>query len=380
MATLYIHIGTPKTGTTAIQNFLQFNEKELKRNGISHPQITAEGIGEEFISFRNARFLAYHSFKEGEEKAQVEERIYREGFKIIEKEAKTSEKIVITDEVLWLRQNERENFWQKVKNDADQAGCEVKVIVYLRRQDLYIQAVWNQAVKCMTRLDQPFEYFLKKGAKKKNLDYYKTLNEIAGQIGKENVIVRVYEKKLFLQSGGIYQDFLEAMGEPMRQEYHLPKEDFNEKLDGNFIEIKRIVNQIAEYREMPGDFMYQPILRANKLKQSEKVSFFSYQEQAEFLKKYEKSNQLVAEKFLGRADGELFKEPLERLPKWEINSDTMYQDIILFFAEVALEQQIQIDELNREVRLLEWEMHNPVVHVVKLIKKIYEKIHERIAG
>lgn len=380
MVTLYIHIGTPKTGSTAIQNFLQQNEGELKKNGILHPHIEAEGMGEEFVSFRNGRFLAYHSHKAGDEKRQTEDRIYRQGFHSIEKAARVSEKIVITDETIWLRQNEKKNFWKNVKDDAKQAGCEVKVIVYLRRQDLYIQAVWNQAIKCMTRLDQPFQYFLGKGAKKKNLDYYKTLSEMAEYVGKDNIIVRVYEKKMFLQSGGIYQDFLEAMGEPMRQEYQLPKEDFNERLDGNFVEIKRIVNQITEYRQMPEDFMYQPILWANKLKQPEKASFFSYEEQVDFLKSYEKSNQLVAQEFLGRADGKLFTEPLERLPKWEINPDTMYQDIILFFGEVSLRQQRQIDELSREVHRLEWEMHNPIVHMAMLFKKIYNKICERIAG
>ncbi len=377
MTTLYIHIGTPKTGTTAIQNFLLLNEKQLESNGILHPHIEAEGIGEEFVSFRNARFLAYHSSKNGEEKEKIEDRIYTEGFNIIKKAALKSKKIVITDEVIWLRQNETENFWQKVKRDANAAGCEIKVIVYLRRQDLYIQAVWNQAVKRMTRLDQTFQYFLKKGAKKKNLDYYKSLNEIAEQIGKENVIVRVYEKKMLLQSEGIYRDFLEAIEEPMCREYQIPKEDFNERLDGNYVEIKRLINQIPEYKQMPLDFMYQPILMANKLKKPEKASFFSSEEQEEFIKKYEESNRRVAEEFLGRRDGKLFAEPFEKLPQWEINADTMYQDIILFYGELAVEQQRQIDDLKHEVSRLEWEMHNPFVHIVMLTKKVIIKICEK---
>ena len=33
MSTLYLHIGTPKTGTTAIQFFLMNNQELLKSNG-----------------------------------------------------------------------------------------------------------------------------------------------------------------------------------------------------------------------------------------------------------------------------------------------------------------------------------------------------------
>ena len=34
MPTLYLHIGTPKTGTTALQNFLPANEEVLEQHGI----------------------------------------------------------------------------------------------------------------------------------------------------------------------------------------------------------------------------------------------------------------------------------------------------------------------------------------------------------
>ncbi len=36
--TLYIHIGLPKTGTSAIQEFLTLNRKELLNHGILYPE------------------------------------------------------------------------------------------------------------------------------------------------------------------------------------------------------------------------------------------------------------------------------------------------------------------------------------------------------
>lgn len=166
----------------------------------------------------------------------------------------------------------------------------------------------------------------------------------------------------------------------MRSEYQIPEKIFNERLDGNFLEIKRILNQIPEYKQMPKDFFYQPVFDAYKLKQPEKTSYFPYDKQVEFLKKYEESNRRTAEEFLGRADGKLFAEPLEKLPQWKINHDTMYQDIILFYANLALNQQKQIDEyeklaLNQQKQIdgLDYAVRHPFAHMAALIKKFCTK-------
>ena len=107
------------------------------------------------------------------------------------------------------------------------------------------------------------------------------------------------------------------------------------------------------------------------MKRNEKrVSYFSYEEQVKFLRQYEESNRRVAKEFLGREDGVLFTEPIEELPKWEVNMDTMYKDIILLFAEIVADQQRQLNDLS-------WELHNPVVHFKKMGKKMQYKIKER---
>ena len=410
MATLYIHIGTPKTGTTAIQNFLLLNEELLERKGIAHPRVEVEGMREKFKSRRNGNFLVFNSPLTGEEKKRQEQQVYQTGFQAVKRAAEASEKVVVTDESIWLRQNIREDFWQRIAEDAKNAGCQVKVIVYLRRQDLYIQALWNQAIKLMTRLDQTFPQYLESDLSKRNyLDYYEKLSNIAQCIGKENLIVRVYEKDIFLNSGGIYQDFLEAVGESMSQEYQIPEKSPNERLEGNYIEIKRIINRIPEYKKMPLDDMYDPMIMASNLRKPEKVSYFSYEEQIDFLKKYEASNRRVAEEFLGRLDGVLFTEPIEKLPQWKIDDTIMYQDIILFYAELAFKQKKETEDLNRKLsqtsqklgqmnqkleqldkklthmekeksklsqkcKALEREVHNPVVHCSVLFQKIKKKI------
>lgn len=40
---IILHIGTPKTGTTAIQRFLIENESLLQQNGYSYPRLPGKG-------------------------------------------------------------------------------------------------------------------------------------------------------------------------------------------------------------------------------------------------------------------------------------------------------------------------------------------------
>ena len=76
MKTVYLHIGMPKTGTTALQMFLPLNEEALSQNGFSYPLMPFEfeNIGKR----RNAHFLTLWENKEDMPE-------WTEGFKIVEK-------------------------------------------------------------------------------------------------------------------------------------------------------------------------------------------------------------------------------------------------------------------------------------------------------
>jgi len=366
MATLYIHIGTPKTGTSSIQNFLVLNEETMKKHGICHPRMELDFPKEKYKSRRNGHFLVYRSENTGMQKKYEEENIYQNGFEIIKNEAKTYKKIVITDEAIWYRQNHRKDFWESVKKDAETVGCSLKVIVYLRRQDLYMQALWNQSVKWYPRITNTFQEFLRSDAVKvHNMDYYEKLCHIANIIGKENLTVRSFEKNIFIKSkNGIYQDFLNAIDEPMKNDYLIPEENKNDSISGNFIEIKRLMNQVPEYQQMT-DFLCEPVKCANEIVFTEPVSYYQYEEQIKFLQQFQKSNESVAKEFLGRENGVLFEEPVKQLPEWKINQDSFYKDIIYAFTEIAVKQQKEIISLKEEINMLK----HPTMRIKRKLKK-----------
>lgn len=70
------------------------------------------------------------------------------------------------------------------------------------------------------------------------------------------------------------------------------------------------------------------------------------------MEKFEESNRKTAETFLDRPDGKLFYDPIEELPVWKVNPDTMYRDIILLFTEVFCQQQQEIQKLKSRTEKL----------------------------
>lgn len=377
MSTLYIHIGMPKTGTTAIQNFLMDNAERLQKNGLCFPYIDLKMSKEKYKFRRNGNFLVYRSTEPTEEEREKRNKeIFQKGFEILAEKAKEYENILISDEAIWYRQNENADFWEEVLEAADKINCQVKVIAYLRRQDLYAQAMWNQNIKFYPRITMGFEEYIRRNKlKNHNLNYYEKLSEIAQKTGKENLIVRRYEKEIFLNGKTtIYKDFLNAISMEMKPEYVIPEQNFNQNLSGNFIEIKRIINECPAYQESE-DFLNEPLIRASNIGKMEKESFFAYDEQLAFMEQYRECNENVAKIFLGEEEGELFHGEIEKLPMWQVHPERMYADLITVFTEITVMQKKEIESLSRKLSWLERSEKKRVSYWCKYaILKVYRYI------
>lgn len=373
MTTIYLCIGLPKTGTTATQTFLSENRDLLEKQGYCFPELKT-GTDSRFKN-RNGHFLAYRSDHPDKEMKKQEENAIREkGFQLLEKLANTYPNIVLSDEAIWKISAQKKGFWEDITERFKAINCQLRVIVYLRRQDLFIQSLWNQNIKSQVKWTKKFDDFIEKKAYSYfPLNYYEQLTRIAGYIGQENIIVRVYEHGQFEGNGHcIYSDFLQCIGLEMSAQYTNDNVKSNLGLRGNYIEIKRIVNTVPEYRQMT-DFLCSPVKSANnclaKGSLHTDTSMFSYAQQKTFLERYEESNRKIAEQFLNRSDGRLFYEPLKEYPKWEVKPDTMYRDIILLMTEIACTQQKEILHLKEEMLYLK-----KGIKSLRKIQKVYWKM------
>ena len=356
MATVYLNIGTPKTGTTAIQSFLRENEALLNRLGYCFPELSHE-VGIRGYKDRNGHFLICNAGS----RYQYDEVIVREkGFRAVERLAGKYSNIILSDEELWKSAGKREGLWQLIDEEFRKIGCEMKIIVYLRRQDLFIQSLWNQNVKSKyMRRTESFEECMEQNVFRYfPLNYYRHLSRMTKYLKKENIIVRPYEEGQFEGAEhSIFSDFFQCIGLALTEEYTRETVRRNPGLRGNFLEIKRIINGVPRYREIE-DFMETPLRLANEYKvkndlHADHSMFASHGQQVEFLKKYEKSNRKVAEEFLGREDGTLFYDQVKELPVWKLEPDVMYRDLTLVVTEIFCQQEQKIRELQRDVKRIE---------------------------
>ena len=128
---LLFHIGTLKTGTTSLQNFLYNNKNNLLKSGWDYP------------IFENLYFPSYFingtglltSFLKKDEKS------FSEYMKIILSSLKNNN-VIISQEDFWLLKNMEEFFAEIQKYYRN-----IKIVVYIRRQDLYLESIYNQFVK-----------------------------------------------------------------------------------------------------------------------------------------------------------------------------------------------------------------------------------------
>lgn len=387
MATVYLAIGTAKVGTTAVQSFLRENEQNLEKQGYCYPFMDL-GL-ESRLCNRNAHFLIYaaEDVSDREKKKEKIAQVRESGFQKLADLAKEFPNIIISDELIWQRSSKKANFWENVKEQFKRIGCDVKIIVYLRRQDLFIQSFWRQSVKAMSRLEKTFEECIGDGKfDYYPLDYYQQLCKIEKSLGKENMIVRVYEHGQFEgDEHSIFSDFFKYVGLQMTGEFtkEFMQEDFkssNVGLEGNYLEIKRLLNGVPEYKEMD-DFMRNPIYLANcyqmGLKLHSEVGMFTYEEQVEYMRQFEEGNRKIAEEFLGRKDGKLFYEPIESMPKWKVEPETMYRDLLICMAEIFCQQERKINAQRRELESRKKEFDAQKKEFAKLKSKV-EKIDKSL--
>lgn len=379
MTTVYISIGTPKTGTTSLQTFMRENEKLLERQGFSYPLLDI-GLKSIFRN-RNGHFLVNYLIRNKlEENQTLQTELNEKGFKELEKVAQKFDKIILSDEALWYRCNYRENFWKEMVDNFTAINCKVKIIVYLRRQDQLVQSLWNQQVKMFQRRSRPLQESIENGAFNYfPMDYYKQLKKIEQYVGKENMIVRPYEKSQF-KGGSLYDDYFGLLGVQLTDEFTYGKVASNVGLDGNYIEIKKIINGVPEYREME-DFMARPVLNAsiyeNGKNEHVKVSLFTRDEQIEYMNQYEESNRMVAAEYLGRKEQSLFLDDIEEMPVWKVNQEVMYRDILISMTEIFCKQQREMEELRRQVEA-DARMYQSIRQKNAMVDSVYNSLIFRV--
>ncbi|HAG69491.1 MAG TPA: hypothetical protein DCL38_05915 [Lachnospiraceae bacterium] len=375
---IYLHIGTTKTGTSSIQNFLYLNRSFLAKKGYCFKRLPIICY-EHYDRNRNGMFIGGHRRLAiiGQVPIKIRDRILEFGLKQVEKQLKHFSTVILTDESLWgfFQKTGYKNL-KRIKAFADDNNALLKLIVYLRPQEDWIESIYRQSIKqCKSGKNRPeWGEFISHPEQWPKTDYYEGLRHLSDIVGKENIIVRIYDRKEFM-GGKAENDFLQAIGLDPSEGYVIPNEEKNTSISPNYIEIKRILNQLEGVGNIThNDLIYGQLATeacSRNLRKSSRETFMNAQERAMIRKLYEDGNQKIIKEYLKDDRKELFPAPKEA-PVWNKDNPDLYEDTVLMLGYMLLEQEIEITKLKRTVYLR--------LKIYDKCKAVFDKLIQHIVG
>ncbi|WP_052781518.1 coiled-coil domain-containing protein [Campylobacter coli] len=249
--TAYVHIGTEKTGTTSIQEFLYINKSIIQKQNYFFAQ--SMGIKNHW----DLAFLGYSLNKKDSYilnnslwNFQAIKQHKKNIFSKIKDEVKFNHKIIFSSELLQSRLTRKREIVKLYTFFKKIGFTNIKVICYIRDANEMLRSLLSEAIKweeidSFELKEEKEEYKL---GYKKNLFHFhhicnhkQTLQWWGEVFGKENLIVRLFDKNEFYQ-GDLLKDFIHSIGLEWDDEFIIPPKQ-NESLDLLGIDLLRRINK-----------------------------------------------------------------------------------------------------------------------------------------
>lgn len=337
---LWLHLGTPKTGSTAVQRCFHSHRDELMECGWSYPNLADDGT--DHIPNGVPLCQVYERFLGiGDGDAEAEwNRIHDSLFEQLK-----NRNVIISAEAFWIL-DDIENFLLRIK----QRISKLKIIVYLRRQDTYLEAGWNQMVKiynCNDWYVHSLEEFYK-GSDCNHYNYLLHLERIASVVGEDNLVVRTYEPGSFLgTTKDIVSDFLSVLQIPLEKLGIHRKERINLSMNWQLLEIKRIFNGMYNGSDLRWWIkLWREYQLAHPLDKS-KGAVFTPEERKFFMNQFKEENEEIARRFQHKPDGVLFQDMNMDIPCNYEEATPLMRETISFFFTLAHKQKMIMDMRTR---------------------------------
>lgn len=350
MKTLYLHIGTPKTGTTSIQRFLLQNRKVLKKYGYCFPKFPYKY--RHVYNNRNGHFLVGKCYyPDRSRNHKLEQFRFNEGMSHVRKCFEKNDNVILTEETLWRCLYTRNQLAKDIKAHADAHKYCVKIIVYLRRQDAFLISFWKQKVKHIkSAMVQTFEERLREALENERylFEYASRLDELASIFGKDNLIVRRYQSDSW-ENGSLIDDFLHCIGLEHTEDFLNPPSDYNPSLSENMAYMKRIINSESSFSKKERSYLGYTMRELSAASTtSYSCSMLSVSETRALLEQFADENDRVAMDYC-KDNQPLFTDYINDVPKWQPDNPHMQEDMIRFFSTAII-------NLHRENEMLRLEL------------------------
>lgn len=288
MKTIHFHVGSGRCGSTLLQAL--FNEAGVRQL-----------FGWHSIQYDPNIYLALDKLTPCRKFVESRWRGFRKAYIEPLKKAEFESFFLTQENLFGVR-------WDKGSSNTCEASCKVisyltkgfdtRIVMLVRRQDTYIESLYNQLIKRQETRD--FATFLD-DMPLDNLDWAAVADVYAGHFGRDNVTVLPFERKV-LNSGGT-DDFINAVlaaigiGRKLKVE-GLPV--INPSLAPRVIEVQRLANKLLPEIESHSlaNWFEQNIPKGA----DDPHALMSARDRKRILKTFAKSNRRLFADYLDRYD------------------------------------------------------------------------------
>ena len=232
MRRLTVHIGAPKTGSTFLQRLLHGNrERLLREQGILYPEVSLRGFGHHDLAFLLGGGYPDWAIPQDKSLATL-------AAELRTAVAAHRGDIILSSEDFYLYP-QPEGLLRLLHDSGALDGRELRILVYIRRQDEAHESWYNQTVKA-----QGATHGLEEGIERDFVlwDYSAQLAPWAATFGRAAICVRRFESAAFA-GGTLRSDFLQHAGVADR-ELVAPSDEINVSLNRDLLEFQRWFNRL----------------------------------------------------------------------------------------------------------------------------------------
>lgn len=329
--TLWLHIGMDKTGTSAIQHFMQINRSRvLNRTGIWYPSAGQwEDHGHHPFAFSIWDMCGY------------DPTTLPQLMKSATTEKRRARTILLSSECFFAAPTSK-NF-HGFAEIARTLFQKIKIVVYLRRQDRWVEARYKQhIISCEYK---PLQQLMDE----RYCNYEPYIDRWADAFGANNVLVRVYERQQQTKQC-LLADFLSCFGEELGNDFRIPRDRINVSLGLDQCELRRLATLVNITG--PSSHRLNGLLTTHtKSMVSTNSTLLSPRERRALLRRCEPSNRAIAERYLGRAGESLFQEAWpedEPGSEYQRQSDRISLQTILRYIKAQAPELFRIIHVHAE--------------------------------
>ena len=320
---IVLHIGTHKAGSTAIQHMLGHNRVRLRKKGFCYPQPTDGQPGHHELAW------ALRSSAGG----KTPKPVARDVLPKLRRQLERSDchTAILSSEEFEFATTPDQLRMIKRELPADP----LQIVVYLRRQDKYLVSEYGQHLKMPgTRFSGSIHDFYMHYNFLGRLNYFRSLTRWANVFGEDNLIVRPFEQCQF-ENGTLIDDARAAFG-LTDVALEIPQDlTINKGLSGPACVLLSHTNRHdldAESHRRLVDLLY----RHQELFENASFDLLSSRNVIDLMAQFATTNAKVAQTYLARPDGCLFREPMPERPSYADGAGPARDPMIDYMASLLV--------------------------------------------